>query len=314
MLRAIVALSAVALCLGSPLDSEWEQYKSQYNRRYTGLDEAVRKAVFAGNLAYIQRHNAEADTGLHTFWLGIGPFTDMYNASATYSGEVYVPTIPDGREPAKVDWRKKGYVTPVKNQGQCGSCWAFSTTGSLEGQHFKKTQKLVSLSEQNLVDCSKKEGNLGCMGGLMDQAFKYIKKNGGIDTEASYPYRAHNEKCSFKKQDVGATLKSWKDIEKGNEKALEKAVAEIGPISVAIDAGHESFQHYKKGVYNEPKCSSKKLDHGVLAVGYGVEEQKDYWIVKNSWGPEWGEKGYILMSRNKNNQCGIATQASYPIV
>merc|ERR1712200_402778 len=148
----------------------------------------------------------------------------------------------------------EGYVTPVKNQERCGSCWAFSTTGSLEGQHFKASQKLVSLSEQNLVDCSKKEGNKGCKGGLMDNGFKYAIKNGGIDTEESYRYKGVDGRF---------------DVKRGSEDALQQAIAEIGPISVAMDAGHMSFQHYRTGIYKEKQCSSIKLDHGVLAVGYG---------------------------------------------
>ena len=215
----------------------------------------------------------------------------------------------------KVDWRDKGYVTAVKNQGQCGSCWAFSTTGSLEGQHFAKTGELVSLSEQNLMDCSTEEGNHGCKGGLMDNAFRYIIKNGGIDTEESYPYRAHDEtRCLYKASDVGATMSSYKDIERENVEALTRAIAEIGPISVAMDAGRPSFRLYKRGVYSERTCSSTKLDHGVLAVGYGTYEGTDYFLVKNSWGPAWGMAGYFMIERSNENMCGLATQASYPIV
>jgi len=249
--------------------------------------------------------------------LSIDEFVKQMNG---YRGvKVNKPTKPFGRIadyklPTTVDWRNKGIVTAVKNQEQCGSCWAFSTTGSLEGQHALKTGKLVSLSEQNLVDCSGPEGNMGCEGGLMDQGFEYIKENGGIDTESSYPYTAQDGTCHYKKASSGATCKGFVDIPTGDEKALQQAVATVGPVSVAIDASQESFQLYSGGIYSEPQCSSEQLDHGVLAVGYGTEDGQDYWLVKNSWDTTWGDKGYIKMSRNQNNQCGIATQASYPLV
>jgi cathepsin L len=146
-----------------------------------------------------------------------------------------------------LDWRDKGYVTPVKDQGQCGSCWAFSATGSLEGQHFRATLNLVSLSEQNLVDCSRQQGNFGCSGGLMDRAFEYIEVNNGIDTELSYPYVAVEGDCQFKAANVGATDTGFTEIKSKSEDALQQAVAIVGPISVAIDASHSSFQLYKSG-------------------------------------------------------------------
>ncbi|PVD36391.1 hypothetical protein C0Q70_03373 [Pomacea canaliculata] len=288
--------------------------------------EDIRRNVFQAHLDFIQKHNLEADRGLHTFRVGVNEYADMTNAEFVHvmngfkipenyesNGPLYTP--PEVSDlPASVDWRTKGYVTPIKNQAQCGSCWAFSATGSLEGQWFNKTKQLVSLSEQNLVDCSKKQGNQGCEGGLMDQAFTYVKDNKGIDTEASYPYKAVDEKCVFKSADIGATDTGFVDIKKGSEADLQAAVANLGPISVAIDASHNSFQLYKSGVYYEKKCSSKQLDHGVLAVGYGTEQGKDFWLVKNSWGTTWGMEGYIMMSRNRNNNCGIATMASYPVV
>jgi cathepsin L len=312
-----------------PFEDIWEEFKNDHGKVYeSSSEELKRKQIFAENLKLIESHNFLHAKGQKSYTLAINKFADMEGAevvqmlngfkmslNSTLSNRAMhlSPNTPQAL-PDTVDWTKKGYVTPVKDQGQCGSCWAFSATGSLEGQHFRKTGKLVSLSEQNLVDCSGKYGNDGCEGGLMDAAFQYIQDNKGIDTEASYPYEAKDDKCRFNAKNVGATDSGFVDIPSGDEDKLKEAVANIGPISFAIDASQNSFFLYNDGVYDEPKCSSDQLDHGVLAVGYGTVNGKDYWLVKNSWGTSWGMEGYIMMSRNSNNQCGIATMSSYPTV
>lgn len=212
--------------------------------------------------------------------------------------------------PSTVDWRTKGAVTSVKSQGRCGSCWTFSTTGAMEGQHFRKNNKLVSLSEQNLLDCSMR---FGCNGGWTYKAFQYIKRNGGIDTEQSYPYKGIVGKCTFNKKNIGAKCSGFSNIPRGNEAKLKNAVATVGPIAVAIHLT-PSFKKYHNGVYYESKCDPNHLTHAVLVVGYGSEGGNDYWLVKNSWGEHFGQDGYIKMSRNKRNNCGIASEASYPLV
>ncbi|CAL4155915.1 unnamed protein product [Meganyctiphanes norvegica] len=334
----VLALLLCGLAVAQGNQKEWEAWKEEYGRNYLDdNEESYRQSIFESNLAFINAHNADYDNNLVTFTVGMNQFGDMTteeiqsymlgfkqdDSSATENRPVFTADKHE-KLPTEIDWRTKanGSVTAVKDQKQCGSCWAFSATGSLEGQHFLKTNKTVSLSEQNLVDCSKED--LGCFGGLMDNAFKYIKMNNGIDTEASYPYTAKNGKCTFKPDNVGATVTGLVDIMKGSEKALEKAVATVGPISVAIDAHLPTFHFYKKGVYHDTKCSSVHLDHGVLAVGYGVDNStsstwdngkgKKYWLVKNSWNTSWGDEGYIKMARNAGNACGIATSASYPLV
>jgi len=326
VLLGLVAVG-MALPLDSDLDSEWQAYKSYHTKKYSSSEESLRRLIWEENLKRVALHNLEAAMGKHTYTLAMNEFADL-------SGEEFAKIIlgscvipkrnstgaatflksPFIQVPTSVDWRDKNLVTPIKDQKQCGSCWAFSTTGSLEGQHSKKTGKLVSLSEQQLVDCSGKFGNFGCMGGLMDNAFRYIKANGGIDTEASYPYEARDGHCRFKPADIGATVAGYTDVPEGDEAALTQAIAAVGPISVAIDASHFSFQLYHTGVYYEKRCSSTRLDHGVLAVGYGTEDGQDFYWVKNSWGVSWGQKGYIKMARGRQNNCGIATQASYPLV
>jgi len=325
---AVVAQAFFVPSFEKKVDKRWENFKRKYNKKYPAASaEAERHAIWYNNTQLIKNHNILFHEGKTTFKLGPNANMDMtakefathfngFKNKTSFESMTQPSTFDIKDLPAKVDWVNKGYVTPVKNQQQCGSCWAFSATGSMEGAHFKKTGTLVSLSEQNLVDCSDPEGNMGCDGGLMDQAFNYTVINKGIDTEASYPYKAVDQKCIFNATNVGATISSWTDIPAGSEPDLQKAIATVGPVSVAIDASQYTFQLYKSGIYYDENCSSQFLDHGVLAVGYGSKttgQYKDYYLVKNSWGTDWGMKGYIEMSRNRDNNCGIATASSYPV-
>jgi len=238
--------------------------------------------------------------------------TGGFRAKEAKATHVSTPKVNVSALPASVDWVAAGAVTPIKNQGQCGSCWAFSTTGSTEGITFIKTGKLVSLSEQQLVDCSGAEGNQGCNGGLMDYGFQYIIDNKGIGSEASYPYTGADGTC--KTVPSVATLTGFQDIPANNDAAFQAAVAQQ-PVSVAIEADQSCFQFYSSGVLNCSTCGTQ-LDHGVLAVGYGTSGGSDYYKVKNSWGADWGMSGYVLMLRGASagasGECGILMSASYP--
>ncbi|GFN98741.1 cathepsin l [Plakobranchus ocellatus] len=331
--KGVFTLIAVALLCLIPVASastyvEWAVFKHKYGKNYSSVkEETLRWMNWQQNMKEIEEHNAIFAAGKSSFYMAENKYSDMSREEYQKTmlplrktvdfGSVKSTGLPASNSlPQTVDWRTKGYVTEVKDQGHCGSCWAFSSTGSLEGQHFKATGKLVSLSESNLLDCTRRYGNLGCRGGFMDNAFDYIIDNVGIDTEKSYPYDPMESTCFFREKGLGATMKNYVYLPHGNETALQEAVAEIGPVSVAIDASLPEFQNYGGGVFNQSDCNPEKLDHAVLVVGYGHDTKSglDYWIVKNSWGDSWGMKGYIWMARNKDNQCGIASVPIYPVV
>ncbi|GFY74027.1 cathepsin L [Trichonephila inaurata madagascariensis] len=291
----IVAVASVSLPSNPEMDVFWESFKKAHNKSYTPQEERIRRLIWEENVIDIIRHNLQANQGLYSYKRGINKYCDLTEKEFTekltglkvpknlnITGSQWLPptnvVVPD-----EIDWRKKGYVSEVKDQEDCGSCWAFSSTGALEGQHKKKSGKLVSLSEQNLIDCSRPEGNQGCDGGWMDQAFSYVKINHGIDTEASYPYVSQQQDCQFNKSGVGAICTGFVDLPSGNEEALKIALATIGPISVAVNADG-GFKTYQSGIYDPDDCPGDYdyLDHGVLVVGYGTENGKDYWLIKNS--------------------------------
>ncbi|XP_059159061.1 procathepsin L-like [Physella acuta] len=326
MLKLAVILALIAAVTSCQLDVQWAKFKATYKKNYKDpQEEFMRRQIWETNLDRIQQHNDAYEKGEYSYYIGVNEYADMsdeefsktmngyrHSDSNTHSSLVHVAgnlkDLPD-----EVDWRTKGYVTDVKDQGVCGSCWSFASTGALEGQNFKKTGKLTSLSEQNLIDCSQKQGNMGCSGGYMTNAYEYIKENHGIDSEASYPYEGAEGVCRFKSANVGANVTGYVEVKSKDELALQDALANVGPVSVAVHASAK-FRMYSGGVFYDRLCSPDLVDHAVLAVGYGSYQGEEFWLVKNSWGESWGMKGYVMMARNKNNNCGIATVASYPTV
>nr|XP_028569710.1 cathepsin L1-like [Podarcis muralis] len=324
ILLALLGTSASALDWA--LEGEWKGWKEVHAKQYLKEEEAFRRAVWEKNLRKIEQHNQEGNS----FQLAMNHLGDLTDEEFNEMLSSFRSDLADqpGKKvalfqesasletPKEVDWRTKGYVTPVKNQGHCGSCWAFSATGALEGLRFNRTGKLIPLSEQNLIDCSWKLGNQGCHGGYITRAFEYVRENGGINSETSYPYlEKDGSTCSYNSQDRAANCTSVVVVPVGNEVALEQAVATIGPVSVAVDSRSFYFHFYKSGVFDSSSCT-QLVSHAMLAVGYGTLQDGGnntaYWILKNSWSEKWGEQGYMRLVKGTGNHCGIANQASYP--
>jgi C1A family cysteine protease len=316
------------------LQTVWKDWREYFGKKYTTIDEEYQRfGIFLENIRKIAMWNTNSNDGAS---LRPNQFTDLTSEEFVKyvhgkNGKCFTGKKPQyniGKskkenqaprmktDPASVDWTTQGVVTPVKNQGDCGSCWAFSATGSMECNYAIQHGSLNSLSEQQLMDCSYDYGNLGCSGGEMDNAFKYAMQAGGICSEAEYPYEAKDGTCKSstcgKKYDP---IVNFMDVSKQNETALEDAVAR-GCVSVGIEADQFAFQYYSSGVLTGT-CGTN-LDHGVLVVGYGVDNGQSYWKVKNSWGTDWGMEGYVLICKDcpangDQGECGIYDDPSYPI-
>ncbi|EPS65491.1 hypothetical protein M569_09284 [Genlisea aurea] len=306
----------------------FESWIQKHTRKYETIEEKLQRfEVFRDNLKHIEERNK----AISNYWLGLNKFADMTHDEfkKMYLGLKSGPLLhlKNGSPqefkyrdlqviPKSVDWRKKGAVTRVKDQGSCGSCWAFSTVAAIEGINQIVTGNLTELSEQELIDCDTVNNN-GCSGGLMDYAFSYIASNGGLHREEDYPYLMEEGTCQENKlQSEGGfesvSITGYHDVPANDEHSLLKALAHQ-PLSVAIEASGRDFQFYSGGVF-DGHCETE-LDHGVAAVGYGSTRGVDYIIVKNSWGDKWGEKGYIRMKRNTGKPeglCGINKMASFP--
>ncbi|XP_061181344.1 procathepsin L-like [Saccostrea echinata] len=295
---------ALVTPLAISITNEFQSWKQKYRKHYRSTnEEAYRYGIWKKSLDLVNRRNQANVSG---FLMEVNQFADQihignrkklyYKLSSLASTSPFIGDVPDS-----FDWRKKGAVSPVKNQGQIGSALAYATIDCIESMHFIKTGQLVELSIHELVQC--------CNTSIVGSEFECVKKLGGLCDSASYP---DSSTCQSSKCTPVAKVTDVTAVKHGDEEAMKVAVFKQ-PVFAAIDASHTSFQLYRSGIYYERACSSQRLDHAVLVVGYGSQGGKDFWIVKNSWGTEWGMNGYILMSRNRGNNCGIASSALIPV-
>lgn len=323
-IKSALVLSAVAVAACAAAESvafdklqyQFQVFKERFNKVYATEEENTRRfAIFRDSLNYVESFNNAA----HSHYIGINSFADLTEDERAakllpirgpFTGTEMAAAAAEAVEalPSTWDWRKQNYVTPVQNQGQCGSAGAYAGVDAISSCHAITTKQLVELSVDNVVQCS---GSGGCNGGQdASTVFAYVKANGGIDGQSCYSANS-SQSCHYSETCCASELESYTIITSGNEQTLQAAVYKT-PVAVAIDASHMSFQMYSGGIYYESACSATQLDHSMLVVGYGTENNQDYWIAKNSWGTSWGMNGYILLSRNRNNNCGVASFAAVP--
>jgi len=296
----------------------------QYNKQYETDQVSHRYQIFKSNVDFVLNHNADPEA---TYKVAINQFGDLTaDEYIRTSGGLFVsphPVVESNneqilaelekvKEASALDWRDSGVITPVINQGSCGSCWTWSVGGAVEAAWAIQYGDLKRVSAQQLLDCAGSYGNHGCAGGFMDWTFKYLVNSDGICTDSDYPYEGRQGRCRKSNCKPFARIASYGVVQPKNEKQLLKAVNQV-PVSVAVMASTRGFQFYKSGVINK-NCSRGSLNHAVLLVGYGEDNGMPYWQVKNSWGTNWGEKGYVRIARDAGNMCGIASTASFPVV
>lgn len=323
---------------------EWAKFKATHKRTYPTLAEAGRRfGIFVENVRSVLKHNGAFQSGNATFEQHVNLFADrtvdevnrerngfnyteaqrawQLETAGAAQQTTQLPSHSRRRRdtgaplPAEVNWVTKGVVAPVLDQRDCGGCYAFASAAAMESMYAIRGAPLVQLSPQQVIDCSGSYGNKGCDGGIMQYTYAYVRQNGGLTSLAEYPYYAKQYQCRSYDRNY-ATVAGSARVPQGDEAALMRAVAEHGPVAVAIDGEQRGLHFYRGGVYYDQGCSRSVPNHGVLVVGYGRDAQTglDYWLIKNSWGAQWGEQGYVRMARNQRNMCCITCNAVYPTV
>jgi len=318
----LIAILGVVICRDiseSEVTVAFGNFMAEYNKHYDTIEETImRYNIFADNYRYIENHNMENTD----FELAVNQFADLTPEEFKFKflnnprGEGYdnpcrLPHVKKGTD-TKIDWRKKNAVSSVKNQGSCGSCWAFSTVGALEGLYAINKGSILEFSEQELVDCTRSYGNEGCQGGWMSWAFEYIREK-GISTRKEYPYEGRNGPC--RKKSNSFQIKGCINVTKDDSDSLLEAL-NINPVSICVRANNREFMYYRRGII-KTGCGTPKaeLDHGITLVGADFEGSDAFWIAKNSWGSGWGESGYVRIKRDTGKGqgiCGIAMDNCYP--